>query len=142
MSEPRDSSGQPDGGWTDEKSQQETIRIAERTTQYSPGAGSSHPARIGPFRILGLIGQGGMGAVYEAEQERPHRRVALKIVRPGLVHAPALRRFELEYEFLGRLQHPGIAQIYQAGVEHTEYGPQPYFAMELVRGKHLDALSA
>ena len=138
MSEPRDSSGQPDGGWTDEKSQQETIRIAERTTQYSPGAGSSHPARIGPFRILGLIGQGGMGAVYEAEQERPHRRVALKIVRPGLVHAPALRRFELEYEFLGRLQHPGIAQIYQAGVEQTEYGPQPYFAMELVRGKRLD----
>jgi serine/threonine protein kinase len=79
-----------------------------------------------------------MGMVYEAEQDRPHRLVALKIVRPGMVPASALRRFELEYEFLGRLQHPGIAQIYQAGVEDMEYGPQPYFAMELVRGKRLD----
>jgi tetratricopeptide (TPR) repeat protein len=102
------------------------------------GPGSSHPARIGPFRILGLIGEGAMGMVYEAEQERPNRRVALKIVRPGMVPAPVLRRFELEYELLGRLHHPGIAQIYQAGVEETDYGSQPYFAMELVRGKRLD----
>jgi tetratricopeptide (TPR) repeat protein len=79
-----------------------------------------------------------MGIVYEAEQERPNRRVALKIVRPGLVPTEALRRFELEYEFLGRLHHPGIAQIYQAGVEDTAYGSQPYFAMELVVGKRLD----
>jgi tetratricopeptide (TPR) repeat protein len=79
-----------------------------------------------------------MGIVYEAEQERPNRRVALKIVRPGLVPAEGLRRFELEYEFLGRLQHPGIAQIYQAGIADTEYGPQPYFVMELVRGLRLD----
>ncbi len=99
---------------------------------------NSYPARIGPFRILSLVGEGAMGIVYEAEQERPNRRVALKIVRPGMVPAPMLRRFELEYQFLGRLQHPGIAQIYQAGVEETEYGPQPYFAMELVRGKRLD----
>jgi tetratricopeptide (TPR) repeat protein len=102
------------------------------------GAGPGHPARIGPFRILALIGHGGMGMVYEAEQERPNRLVALKIVRRGMVQDSALRRFELEYEFLGRLQHPGIAQIYQAGVEETEYGPQPYFAMELVRGQRLD----
>ena len=88
-------------------------------------------ARIGPFRIIALIGHGGMGVVYEAEQERPTRLVALKIVRFGMVPASALRRFELEYEFFGRLQHPGIAQIYQDGVEETEYGPQPYFAMEL-----------
>jgi tetratricopeptide (TPR) repeat protein len=79
-----------------------------------------------------------MGIVYEAAQERPNRRVALKIVRPGIVPAAVLRRFELESEFLGRLHHPGIAQIYQAGVEETEYGPQPYFAMELVRGRRLD----
>ncbi|HEX2446101.1 MAG TPA: serine/threonine-protein kinase [Vicinamibacterales bacterium] len=94
--------------------------------------------QIGPFRIIGPIGEGAMGIVYEAEQERPQRRVALKIVRPGMVPAAVLRRFELEYELLGRLHHPGIAQIYQAGVEQTEYGPQPYFAMELVRGKRLD----
>jgi tetratricopeptide (TPR) repeat protein len=120
----------------------------DRESQPAPGTdprttvhvtrGSAHPARIGPFRILGLIGEGAMGIVYEAEQERPHRRVALKIVRPGLVPATVIRRFEREYEFLGRLQHPGIAQIYQAGVEDTEYGPQPYFAMERIRGKRLD----
>jgi tetratricopeptide (TPR) repeat protein len=104
-----------------------------------PGPGAGHPARIGPFRIIALIGHGGMGMVYEAEQERPSRLVALKIVRPGMVPESALRRFELEYEFLGRLQHPGIAQIYQAGVEATEHGSQPYFAMELVRGRRLDA---
>lgn len=104
--------------------------------RHGPGAG--YPARIGPFRILAPIGEGGMGRVYEAEQDRPHRLVALKIVRPGMVPASALRRFELEYELLGRLHHPGIAQIYQAGVESTEHGPQPYFAMELVRGDRLD----
>jgi tetratricopeptide (TPR) repeat protein len=97
-----------------------------------------HPSHIGPFRILRRIGEGGMGIVYEAEQDRPHRLVALKVVKPGIVPADVLRRFELEGEFLGRLQHPGIAQIYQAGVEETEYGRQPYFAMELVRGKRLD----
>jgi eukaryotic-like serine/threonine-protein kinase len=119
-------------------------RQDDRTTHVSrqdrapAGESPQHPALIGPFRILALIGQGGMGIVYEAEQERPQRRVALKIVRPGLVPAGVLRRFELEYEFLGRLHHPGIAQIYQAGIEDTDYGPQPYFAMELVRGKRLD----
>src|SRR5688572_28075947 len=107
-------------------------------TTHHGGPGSTHPARIGPFRILGLIGEGAMGIVYEAEQERPHRRVALKIVRPGIVPSDVVRRFELEYEFLGRLHHPGIAQIYQAGLADTEYGSQPYFAMELVRGKRLD----
>src|SRR6187401_438956 len=109
----------------------------DASTRHFPGS-YAHPSRIGPFRILRRIGEGGMGIVYEAEQDRPHRLVALKIVKPGIVPADVLRRFELEGEFLGRLQHPGIAQIYQAGVEETEYGRQPYFAMELVRGKRLD----
>ena len=109
----------------------------DRTTvEYA--AGASHPAQIGPYRILTLIGEGAMGIVYEAEQERPHRRVALKIIRPGIATPSMLRRFEHEYEFLGRLQHPGIAQIYEAGVAESAYGPQPYFAMELVRGRRLD----
>ena len=77
------------------------------------------PPSIGPYRILALIGEGAMGIVYEAEQERPHRRVALKIIRPGIATPAMLRRFEHEYEFLGRLQHPGIAQIYEAGVAET-----------------------
>src|SRR5918993_1698183 len=109
-----------------------------RVTGFVQPLKGPHPPTIGPSRILAVIGQGGMGIVYEAEQDRPNRRVALKIVKPGIVPQSVLRRFELEYEFLGRLQHPGIAQIYQAGVDDTEYGPQPYFAMELVRGKRLD----
>jgi eukaryotic-like serine/threonine-protein kinase len=132
------SNRQPHGGGSDDDSRQQAFGNESHTTQHVSGPGSTQPARIGPFRILTLIGEGAMGMVYEAEQERPQRRVALKIVRPGIVPADVLRRFELEYEFLGRLHHPGIAQIYQAGVEDTAYGPQPYFAMELVRGKRLD----
>ena len=79
-----------------------------------------------------------MGIVYEAEQERPRRRVALKIIRPGVSTPAMLRRFEHEYEFLGRLQHDGIAQIYQAAIADIGFGPQPYFTMELVRGRRLD----
>jgi tetratricopeptide (TPR) repeat protein len=128
---------QPDDDGVDGETR---LQPLDETWAPQPGLepGRAHPARIGPFRIVSLIGEGGMGVVYEAEQERPRRRVALKIVRPGAVPASVLRRFELEYEFLGRLQHPGIAQIHQAGIGETDYGPQPYFAMELVRGKRLD----
>jgi tetratricopeptide (TPR) repeat protein len=129
----------PGGAPESDPHEQPTAEGGIQPARDDHGPGPGHPARIGPFRIIALIGHGGMGMVYEAEQERPNRLVALKIVRPGMVPASALRRFELEYEFLGRLQHPGIAQIYQAGVEETEYGPQPYFAMELVRGQRLDA---
>lgn len=78
-----------------------------------------------------------MGAVYEAEQQATQRIVALKIIRAGFVTAELLRRFELETHALGRLQHAGIAQIYQAGTADTGVGPQPYFAMELIRGHSL-----
>jgi tetratricopeptide (TPR) repeat protein len=79
-----------------------------------------------------------MGVVYLAEQQRPRREVALKVIRPGLATPAMLRRFEYESEVLGRLDHPGIARIYEAGVAETGLGPQPYFAMELVRGRCLD----
>src|SRR5436305_5123810 len=69
------------------------------------------PATIGRYRIVGLVGEGGMGVVYEAEQEQPRRRVALKVVKPGLTSPEVLRRFEQESRSLARLQHPGIAQI-------------------------------
>ncbi len=92
------------------------------------------PATIGRYRILGLVGEGGMGAVYEAEQEQPRRTVALKVVKPGLTASAVLRRFELESQSLARLQHPGIAQIYEAGIADTGFGPQPWFAMEFIRG--------
>lgn len=95
------------------------------------------PKVIGRYRVLRKIGQGGMGTVYEAEQFSPKRTVALKVIRPGLTNRSLLRRFEQETQVLGRLQHVGIAQIYEAGTADAGYGPQPYFAMELVRGGSL-----
>ena len=95
------------------------------------------PAVIARYKIVRLIGEGGMGSVYEAEQEHPHRTIALKVIKPGLASPVLLRRFEQEAEALGRLQHPGIAQIYEAGTADTGFGPQPYFAMELIRGVSL-----
>jgi tetratricopeptide (TPR) repeat protein/tRNA A-37 threonylcarbamoyl transferase component Bud32 len=95
------------------------------------------PAAIGRYRVIRLLGEGGMGAVYEAEQDHPRRVVALKVVKPGLATAETLRRFQYESEALGRLQHPGIAQIYEASTADSGFGPQPYFAMELIRGRPL-----
>ncbi|HTX77036.1 MAG TPA: serine/threonine-protein kinase, partial [Terracidiphilus sp.] len=93
--------------------------------------------RLGPYRLIRLIGQGGMGAVYEAEQDQPRRAVALKVLRPGFVSPELVRRFERESQVLARLQHPGIAQIYAAGSARTGLGEQPYFAMELIHGMPL-----
>jgi tetratricopeptide (TPR) repeat protein/predicted Ser/Thr protein kinase len=97
------------------------------------------PDKVGPYKLLGLLGTGGMGVVYLAEQERPRRQVALKVMRPGTATPSALRRFEFEANALGRLQHEGIARIYEAGTDDAGRGPQPYFAMELIRGRPLTA---
>jgi eukaryotic-like serine/threonine-protein kinase len=94
-------------------------------------------ARIGAYTIERFLGAGGMGAVYLARQERPSRTVALKIIRPGATSAALLRRLELEAELLGRLQHPGIAQIFEAGTANDGLGPRPFFAMEFVDGLNL-----
>jgi WD40 repeat protein/serine/threonine protein kinase len=91
--------------------------------------------RVGRYRILRILGEGGMGTVYEAEQDNPRRPVALKVIRPGLVSPGLLKRFHQEAQLLGRLHHPGIAQIYEAGV--AEDG-QPFFAMEFIHGVPLD----
>jgi tetratricopeptide (TPR) repeat protein/predicted Ser/Thr protein kinase len=97
-------------------------------------ADSATPDQIGPYEILGPLGVGGMGMVYLAEGGRPRRRVALKVLRTGLASAAMRRRFELETEALARLQHPGIAQVYEAGAARLGAVDQPYFAMELVEG--------
>ena len=97
----------------------------------------SEGTMVGRYRIIRLIGEGGMGAVYEAEQEQSRRTVALKIIKPGFVNPELLRRFEMESQALGRLQHPGIAQIYEAGAADTGFGLQPYFAMEFIKGRTL-----
>ncbi|MBC7772394.1 MAG: protein kinase [Pyrinomonadaceae bacterium] len=93
--------------------------------------------KIGAYIVHKVLGSGGMGVVYLAEQERPRRTVALKVIRRGLATPSLLRRFEHEAEILGRLQHPGIAQIYEAGVADYGYGPQPFIAMEYIDGRPL-----
>lgn len=95
------------------------------------------PERIGRYEILAEIGRGGMGIVYEARQDNPSRTVALKVLRGGLPTREIVKRFEREIRLLGRLQHPGIAQIYEAGTADVGGTAIPYFAMELVRGKPL-----
>lgn len=92
------------------------------------------PKQIGPYRVLETIAEGGMGIVYEALQEKPHRKVALKVMRPGFFTPGMLRRFEHEAEMLGRLQHPGIAHVYEAGTFDLGHGAQPYIAMERIHG--------
>ncbi|HMN95716.1 MAG TPA: protein kinase [Phycisphaerales bacterium] len=109
--------------------------FAERSRD--SGHGRRLPARIGRFDIVGVIGHGGMGVVYEARQDEPSRAVALKVMHAGRATGRSLRRFRREAQTLGRLQHPGIAQIFEAGVDDWGEGGQPYFAMELVRGPEL-----
>ncbi|MEM8885779.1 MAG: tetratricopeptide repeat protein [Planctomycetota bacterium] len=90
------------------------------------------PKSIGGYRIVRVIGQGGMGTVYEAEQSNPRRRVALKLI--SFATPELLKRFEYEAEILGRLNHPGIARIFEAGVSEG----RPFFAMEYIEGVPLD----
>lgn len=89
---------------------------------------------VGSFTIGDAIGEGGMGCVYRATQERPQRTVALKTLRAGSDSPKARRRFEYESEMLGRLQHPGIAQIHEAGTYRAGDREVPFLAMELLEG--------
>ncbi|MEK6700976.1 MAG: protein kinase, partial [Planctomycetota bacterium] len=120
----------------------------ERTRSMAPGAstsgaGAAIPARIGRYSILRVLGEGGMGTVYEAEQDQPKRAVALKVIRSGSLSPQLLKRFEYESQVLGRLQHPGIAQVYEAGTMEDERGrPVPFFAMEFIRGVALTEYAA
>ena len=116
---------------------QPTMTFASTASSPAGAPGQPTPQTIARYRIVRLLGEGGMGAVYEAEQEHPRRTVALKVIKAGTASPALLRRFEQEAEALGRLQHPGIAQIYEAGTADTGFGPQPYFAMEFIRGLSL-----
>ncbi|SRR5579883_1472651 len=87
---------------------------------------------IGPYKLLRRIGEGGMGVVYMAEQEQPvRRRVALKIIKPGLDSEQVIGRFRAEQQALAMMDHPSIARVYDAGT--TDSG-RPFFVMELVHG--------
>src|SRR5206468_2121258 len=87
---------------------------------------------IGRYRLLEKIGEGGFGVVYMAEQQEPvQRKVALKIIKPGMDTREVIARFEAERQAIALMDHPNIARVFDAGA--TEAG-RPYFVMELVRG--------
>ncbi len=87
---------------------------------------------IGPYKLLEQIGEGGFGVVFMAEQEKPLRRkVALKVLKPGMDTRQVVARFEAERQALALMDHTNIAKIHDAG---TTYSGRPYFVMELVRG--------
>jgi hypothetical protein len=88
--------------------------------------------RIGRYKLLQKLGEGGMGAVYMAEQEEPvRRRVALKLIKPGMDSAQVIARFEAERQALALMDHQNIARVLDAGAPP---GGRPYFVMELVHG--------
>lgn len=95
--------------------------------------------RIAGFRMRRVIASGGMGVVFEAEQDEPRRRVAIKVLRVGLGSPTAVSRFRFESELLGRLSHPAIARVFDAGVEEIASNDDtpsslPWYAMELIEG--------
>ncbi len=96
------------------------------------------PSFLGAYRLIRKIGEGGMGVVYEAEQPSLARHVALKVIRGGWLTPGGVRRFRRETDALGRLDHPGIARIFEAGTTQSNGQPLPYFAMELVHGEAID----
>lgn len=112
--------------------------IETQSFDVSPPSDLETLTEVGDYTVIRKIGQGGMGLVFEAEQQNPQRRVAIKVVRLGLLSPELVRRFEHETHVLGQLHHPGIVHIYDAGL--TELGVQrvPFFVMELVDGQPLD----
>ena len=89
-------------------------------------------SQIGPYTLREQIGEGGMGVVYVAEQTKPvKRKVALKLVKPGMASKDVVARFEAERQALAMMDHPNIAKVLDAGA--TDSG-RPYFVMELVKG--------
>ncbi len=119
---------------------QPALDTRHKVTEFA-GAGAAPavplPEQLGGFRILALLGAGGMGIVYQATQLSTGQTVALKLIRPELGSAAARRRFQAETAILGRLRHPGIVAIHDAGTVNTSLGPQPYIAMEYVAGTPL-----
>jgi hypothetical protein len=91
-----------------------------------------NPTSVGPYRILGVLGEGGMGKVYLAEQSHPvERRVALKLIKLGMDSGQVLKRFEAERQALAVMEHDSIAKVFDVGQAETG---QPYFVMEYVPG--------
>lgn len=88
---------------------------------------------IGPYKLISLLGEGGFGTVYLAEQSTPvHRRVAVKLIRPGMDSKSVVARFEQERQALALMDHPSVAKVFDGGLTPQS---RPYFVMELVRGE-------
>ena len=120
-----DHASAPGGATSDE-----TLPAADggRRTSLLEGPGS----RLGPYRLLERIGEGGFGTVFLAEQEEPIvRRVAVKLLKPGMDTEKVVARFELERQALALMDHPNIARVIDAGATPTG---RPYFVMDLVEG--------
>ncbi len=100
------------------------------------------PSRIGPYRVLGVLGAGGWSVVYRALQEQPRREIALKVLRWDSISDAERVRFEREAAILAALRHPGIVQVLEGGVASVEGRGRPYIAMELVEGETLRACLA
>ncbi|MEL7473295.1 MAG: serine/threonine-protein kinase, partial [Planctomycetota bacterium] len=98
------------------------------------------PNDLGGYRVLGVLGRGGFGVVYLAEQLEPvRRRVAIKVIKPGMDSEAVVARFNAERQALAVMDHPGIARVFDAGA--TPLG-RPYFVMELVRGEPITAFAS
>ena len=112
---------------TDEKSDDLAADAADE------GDGGEIGLRIGRYRLIRRLGEGGCGVVYQAEQEQPVKRhVALKLIRVGLDHARVIERFEMERQALAMMDHPGIARVLDAGATPTG---RPFFVMQWVTGE-------
>src|SRR5438067_601334 len=98
-----------------------------------------HPTQIGRYVIRELIGEGGMGSVYKAEQQTPIRRtVAIKVIKLGMDTREVIARFESERQALAMMEHPNVARVLDAGATDTG---RPYFVMEYVEGEPITALA-
>lgn len=111
--------------------------------QDDPARSAAVASRSPAYKVLRLIAEGGMGAVYEARQHSPRRTVALKVIRAGEASGGLTRRLRQEAHILGQLQHPGIATVYDAGTSEIELVDgrverRSFFAMELINGRPLD----
>jgi len=103
--------------------------MAHPPTEFGEGIGS----KIGPYKLMSVLGEGGFGVVYLAERREPHvQRVALKVIKPGMDSKAVIARFEQERQALAVMDHPNVAKVYDAG---TTSNGRPYFVMEHVQGE-------
>ena len=114
--------------------------LAALAAQDAAAAPAAPGQVIAGYALLDRIGRGGMGEVWQAVQRRPRRTVALKLIRGDLVTPSMRRRFDLETEAAGRLNHEGIARVFDAGIDDATN--RPFYAMEFVEGHRLDRWAA